>query len=51
MLNLVAYVVQVNVFLRITNKREDGFHDLASLFHVSSVQLDFFLLSVKVYSS
>lgn len=35
MLNLIAYVVQVNVFLRITNKREDGFHDLASLFHVS----------------
>uniref|UniRef100_A0A1D1XQG3 4-(cytidine 5'-diphospho)-2-C-methyl-D-erythritol kinase n=1 Tax=Anthurium amnicola TaxID=1678845 RepID=A0A1D1XQG3_9ARAE len=25
---------KVNVFLRITRKREDGFHDLASLFHV-----------------
>lgn len=30
------YLLQINVFLRITNKREDGFHDLASLFHVSS---------------
>ncbi|XP_050246212.1 4-diphosphocytidyl-2-C-methyl-D-erythritol kinase, chloroplastic-like isoform X2 [Quercus robur] len=27
---------KVNVFLRITNKREDGFHDLASLFHFGS---------------
>ncbi|KAI8525935.1 hypothetical protein RHMOL_Rhmol13G0269300 [Rhododendron molle] len=27
---------KINVFLRITSKREDGFHDLASLFHVSS---------------
>lgn len=25
---------KINVFLRITNKRPDGFHDLASLFHV-----------------
>ncbi|GBG76522.1 hypothetical protein CBR_g22270 [Chara braunii] len=25
---------KVNVFLRVTRKREDGFHDLASLFHV-----------------
>ncbi|XP_015899624.2 4-diphosphocytidyl-2-C-methyl-D-erythritol kinase, chloroplastic/chromoplastic isoform X2 [Ziziphus jujuba] len=25
---------KINVFLRITNKREDGFHDLASLFHI-----------------
>ncbi|KAG5517283.1 hypothetical protein RHGRI_037888 [Rhododendron griersonianum] len=24
---------KINVFLRITSKREDGFHDLASLFH------------------
>lgn len=24
---------KINVFLRITNKREDGYHDLASLFH------------------
>ncbi|GJN17430.1 hypothetical protein PR202_gb04493 [Eleusine coracana subsp. coracana] len=30
---------KINVFLRITGKRPDGFHDLASLFHVS-----FFLL-------
>ncbi|KAB1203629.1 4-diphosphocytidyl-2-C-methyl-D-erythritol kinase, chloroplastic/chromoplastic [Morella rubra] len=28
---------KVNVFLRITKKREDGFHDLASLFHVISL--------------
>ncbi|KAH9613028.1 hypothetical protein KSS87_008565 [Heliosperma pusillum] len=28
---------KVNVFLRITRKREDGFHDLASLFHVISL--------------
>lgn len=28
---------KINAFLRITNKREDGFHDLASLFHVISL--------------
>ncbi|KAJ1394296.1 Ribosomal protein S5 domain 2-type fold, subgroup [Sesbania bispinosa] len=28
---------KINVFLRITNKREDGYHDLASLFHVISL--------------
>ncbi|KAG1338386.1 4-diphosphocytidyl-2-C-methyl-D-erythritol kinase, chloroplastic [Cocos nucifera] len=28
---------KVNVFLRITGKREDGFHELASLFHVISL--------------
>lgn len=28
--------MQINVFLRITKKREDGYHDLASLFHVSN---------------
>ncbi|KAF8026394.1 hypothetical protein BT93_F3010 [Corymbia citriodora subsp. variegata] len=28
---------KVNVFLRITKKREDGYHDLASLFHVISL--------------
>ncbi|OMO51161.1 4-diphosphocytidyl-2C-methyl-D-erythritol kinase [Corchorus capsularis] len=28
---------KVNVFLRITNKREDGYHDLASLFHTVSL--------------
>ncbi|XP_057954322.1 4-diphosphocytidyl-2-C-methyl-D-erythritol kinase, chloroplastic/chromoplastic [Malania oleifera] len=28
---------KINVFLRITKKREDGFHDLASLFHVISL--------------
>ncbi|KAK9170558.1 hypothetical protein Syun_002698 [Stephania yunnanensis] len=28
---------KINVFLRITNRREDGFHDLASLFHVISL--------------
>lgn len=31
----IAYVMQINIFLRITDKREDGYHDLASLFHVS----------------
>ncbi|OAY61273.1 4-diphosphocytidyl-2-C-methyl-D-erythritol kinase, chloroplastic [Manihot esculenta] len=25
---------KINIFLRITDKREDGYHDLASLFHV-----------------
>ena len=29
------FAMQINVFLRITGKRPDGFHDLASLFHVS----------------
>ncbi|KAL2903421.1 4-diphosphocytidyl-2-C-methyl-D-erythritol kinase chloroplastic/chromoplastic [Bienertia sinuspersici] len=28
---------KINVFLRITGKREDGYHDLASLFHVISL--------------
>ncbi|KAJ8750225.1 hypothetical protein K2173_014140 [Erythroxylum novogranatense] len=28
---------KINVFLRITSKREDGYHDLASLFHVISL--------------
>ncbi|WCJ20560.1 4-diphosphocytidyl-2-C-methyl-D-erythritol kinase chloroplastic [Euphorbia peplus] len=28
---------KINVFLRITNKRDDGYHDLASLFHVISL--------------
>ncbi|XP_043692697.1 4-diphosphocytidyl-2-C-methyl-D-erythritol kinase, chloroplastic/chromoplastic isoform X1 [Telopea speciosissima] len=28
---------KINVFLRITRKREDGYHDLASLFHVISL--------------
>ncbi|OVA20663.1 4-diphosphocytidyl-2C-methyl-D-erythritol kinase [Macleaya cordata] len=28
---------KINIFLRITGKREDGFHDLASLFHVISL--------------
>lgn len=28
---------KINIFLRITRKREDGFHDLASLFHVISL--------------
>jgi 4-diphosphocytidyl-2C-methyl-D-erythritol kinase len=25
---------QINLFLRVVRRREDGFHDLASLFHV-----------------
>ncbi|KAL4302143.1 hypothetical protein GQ457_10G007010 [Hibiscus cannabinus] len=28
---------KINVFLRITSKREDGYHDLASLFHTVSL--------------
>ena len=37
------FAMQINVFLRITGKRPDGFHDLASLFHVSiSVPVLFF---------
>ncbi|PPS11174.1 hypothetical protein GOBAR_AA09467 [Gossypium barbadense] len=28
---------KINVFLRITHKREDGYHDLASLFHTISL--------------
>ena len=27
--------VQINLFLRVMRRREDGYHDLASLFHVS----------------
>ena len=38
-------LLQINVFLRITNKREDGYHDLASLFHVS---LDHVLANASV---
>lgn len=26
---------QINLFLRVMRRREDGYHDLASLFHVS----------------
>ncbi|CAK9216713.1 unnamed protein product [Sphagnum troendelagicum] len=32
-----THVAQVNVFLRITGKRPDGYHDLSSLFHVISL--------------
>lgn len=42
MCDLDPYVVQINVFLRITGKREDGYHDLASLFHVSLSKFQLF---------
>lgn len=29
-----ACAPQINVFLRVVRRREDGYHDLASLFHV-----------------
>ena len=28
-------LIQINLFLRVVRRREDGYHDLASLFHVS----------------
>lgn len=31
--------MQINLFLRILKRRPDGYHDLASLFHVSSMIL------------
>ena len=31
-----CFCLQINIFLRILGKRPDGYHDLASLFHVSS---------------
>lgn len=44
-LSLVA-PAKVNLFLRILRKREDGFHELASLFQTVSLfdDLDFWLL-------
>jgi hypothetical protein len=30
----MSYGAQINLFLRITARRDDGYHDLASLFHV-----------------
>ncbi|KAL6518707.1 hypothetical protein OROHE_017757 [Orobanche hederae] len=40
---------KINVFLRITGKRADGYHDLASLFHVISLgdKINFSLSSSK----
>jgi hypothetical protein len=40
-----THVAQVNLFLRITGKRPDGYHDLSSLFHVCcpSITTTFFL--------
>ena len=32
--SILCMHAQVNLFLRITRRREDGYHDLASLFHV-----------------
>ncbi len=38
--------MQVNLFLRVVRRREDGYHDLASLFHVIDLgdQMRFTLL-------
>lgn len=33
---MTFHLPQVNLFLRVVRRREDGYHDLASLFHVSS---------------
>lgn len=30
----MPFLLQINVFLRVVGKRMDGYHDLASLFHV-----------------
>ncbi|KNA25724.1 hypothetical protein SOVF_003430 [Spinacia oleracea] len=44
---------KVNVFLRITGKRDDGYHDLASLFHVISLgdKIKFSLSPSKIKDS
>ena len=34
MTDFLSTAKQVNLFLRVMRKREDGYHDLASLFHV-----------------
>ena len=36
--------LQINMFLRVMRRRKDGYHDLASLFHVSP---GFFLLGYR----
>lgn len=41
--------MQINVFLRITKKREDGYHDLASLFHVSNGIFGFDVIRCSYY--
>lgn len=41
MIRMYAWVwlPQINLFLRVVRRREDGYHDLASLFHVSQQRL------------
>jgi 4-diphosphocytidyl-2C-methyl-D-erythritol kinase len=33
-MHVIDRASQINLFLRVVRRREDGFHDLASLFHV-----------------
>ncbi len=33
-INRTPLCLQINLFLRVVRRREDGYHDLASLFHV-----------------
>ena len=47
---MLSLLMQINVFLRITEKREDGYHDLASLFHVSIEMLLFDDIRCSCYS-
>jgi len=39
--------MQVNLFLRVVQKRPDGYHDLASLFHVRSPRQSFISQAAK----
>ena len=44
-------LTQINLFLRIMRRREDGFHDLASLFHVSRFDVLSHAPTAKPYRS